>query len=359
MSWLARIGKVLVVLFAAVGVYQLWPKPAEVVNVYYPSDFSTAPDGVVGFQSWNPKSGKDVMDGGANSVQQTSGGLLVLPPQASKDNPVPAVVILHGSGGDWTGRSVYLANRLAKHGIAGFAVDTFVARDLRSSDPYLERVKKASVYTQMVDGLKALEALQQHPMIQGDKVAVTGFSLGAAASLYSMFEPVAEGVLGKEGPRFSAYASFYAGCSFDFEDFRVEGSPVLIMMGEADESMSIPKCEAFREKLEAHGVDTDLKVYAGAGHGWEQPYPQAFVEGAVVTKDCQMLWTKEGDNIEQTTGQNVDTVWGAIRAFSQCSHDDGYTNGLNVAAKEQSWQDFYQFLQDSWGIAPQTANQSF
>ena len=77
-----------------------------------------------------------------------------MPPHASIETPVPAVVILHGSGGDWTGRSIYLANRLAKHGIAGFAVDTFVARNLRSTDDYFERLQKASIYTQIIDGFK-------------------------------------------------------------------------------------------------------------------------------------------------------------------------------------------------------------
>ena len=267
-----------------------------------------------------------------------------MPPQASKETPVPAVVILHGSGGDWTGRSIYLANRLAKHGIAGFAVDTFVARNLRSTDDYFERLQKASIYTQIIDGFNALKALQQHPYIDGENIAVTGFSLGGGSTLYSMFEAVATGIVGKDGPRFSAYASFYAGCSLDFEEFEVEGSPVLIMMGEADESMSIERCEWFKNKLEQFEVDVEMAVYEGAGHGWEQPYPQAFVPGAAITKDCLMLWTRNNEVVEQNSGYSVDKPWGAFRAFSNCSTREGYTMGLNEAAKEQSWLDFYAFL---------------
>jgi len=129
---------------------------------------------------------------------------LVLPPEASKDNPVPAVVILHGSGGDWSGRSVYLANRLARNGVAGFAVDTFVARNLRPTDDYFERLRKAPIYTQIVDALMALRAMQAHPSIRSDQIAVAGFSLGAAVALYTQFEPVTASVLGEDGPRFSA-----------------------------------------------------------------------------------------------------------------------------------------------------------
>lgn len=354
-----NVVKLLVCCLAAFGAYKLIPESDSITDVYYLSDFSTAPDGVVGFPSWNANSAGEVMAGGANSVHQSSGGLLVLPAEASAENKVPAVVILHGSGGDWTGRSIYLANRLAKQGIAGFAVDTFVARNLRPTDDYFTRLRKASIYTQIIDGMSALKALQDHPFIESEKIAVTGFSLGAASALYSMFEPVAESVLGKDGPRFSAYASFYAGCSFDFDDFRVEGSPVLIMMGGADESMSIPRCQWFQEKLQKHNVDVDLKVYPGAGHGWEQPYPQHFVEGAAVTKDCLMQWTKEGVSVEMSTGYSIDNALGAMLAFSQCSHRDGYTMGFNENATEQSWQDFHQFLKRTWALPLPSVNEAF
>ena len=136
MKWLRRLGKTLLVLLALVGAWQLWPKSEPPVNVYPLIDFSTGPDGIVGFPSINPKTARELENGGLNSESQSAGGLLVLPPGASADAPVPAVVILHGSGGDWSGRSVYLANRLAKHGIAGFAVDTFVSRNLRPTDDY-------------------------------------------------------------------------------------------------------------------------------------------------------------------------------------------------------------------------------
>ncbi len=152
-----------------------------------------------------------------------------------------------------------------------------------------------------------------------------------------------------DGPRFSAYASFYSGCSFDFEDFRVQGGPVLLMMGEADESMSIPRCEWMRDKLRAHGVEAELAVYPGAGHGWELPYPQQFQTGAAVTKDCLITWTSEGESIEANSGHSVDSTLGAILAFSGCSNRDGYTMGRNEAAKEQSWRDFHAFLLKTWG----------
>jgi dienelactone hydrolase len=349
-KWLQRLAAAVVLGLAAYGVLQLWPEPESAVDVYYPTDFSQRPYGVVGFPSFNAKSGRDLANGGATAVKQTSGGTLVLPPAASAENPVPAMVILHGSGGDWTGRSVNLAMRLARNGIAGLAVDTFTARNLRSTDDYLERLQTAPIFTQMADALNALLALQDHPDVDQARIGVTGFSLGAGSTLYMMFEPVVAGVLGADGPRFSAYAMFYGGCMVDFEDFRVEGSPLLIMMGERDESMSIPACERFRDRLRGLGVAVELKTYPGAGHGWDNPYPQAFVADAVVTRDCLMKWLADGSNVEMTTGHSVDNPIGALLAFSRCGNRDGYTMGFNAKASAQSFVDLWQFLRRTWRL---------
>jgi len=329
---------------------QLLPQDDPVVNVFYETRLTDNPYGVVGFPSFNAKSGKDFVDGGKNAVRQITGGTLVLPEAATADNKVPAMVILHGSGGDWSGRSVNLAMDLARHGIAGLAVDTFTARNLRTTDDYLERLDKAPIFTQMADALSALIALQEHPHIDADRIGVTGFSLGAGSTLYMMFEPVIENVLGKTGARFSAYAMFYGGCSVDFDDFRLEGSPLLIMMGEKDESMSIPACEKFRDRLQGMGIDVELVVYEGAGHGWNNPFPQAFVDGGWVTRDCVMKWTASGETIELTSGHSMDNPGGAMLALRECAHNKGYTMGFNQHANDDSMADLLRFLTKTWKL---------
>jgi dienelactone hydrolase len=349
MTWLKRLAATAIVILAAFGAYQLWPQSDEVVNVFYATSFEGAPIGVVGFPSFNAKNGKYFLPD-ATPVQQTAGGTLVMPDDASPTNKVPAMVILHGSGGAWGGRSVNLAMHLARNGIAGLAVDTFTSRNLRKTDDYIERLEKAPIHTQMADALSALLELQKHPHIDSSRIGVTGFSLGAATTLYMMFEPVIEHVLGPNGPRFSAYAMFYGGCSLDFEDFRVEGSPLLMMMGEKDESMSIPDCENFRERLTGMGVDVELIVYPGAGHGWDNPYPQHFVEGAVVSRNCLMLWKKDGEIIEANSGNSMENPLSAFRAMSGCADRSGYTMGFNEVAYNGSRNDILHFLRTTWGL---------
>ncbi len=351
MRWLKRAVAAALLLLAGYGAWQLLPADVPPAEVYYPTDWASTPYGVVGFPSFNATRARDFGNGGATAVRQTSGGTLVLPDGASATNPVPAMVILHGSGGDWTGRSVNLAMYLARRGIAGFAVDTFAARNLRSTDDYRERLDKAPIYTQMADALSALQALQSHPAIDKSRIGVTGFSLGAGSTLYMMFEPVIEQVLGKGGPRFSAYAMFYGGCMVQFDDFRVEGSPLLIMLGEQDESMSIAGCEAFSKRLRKQGVDVELKVYAGAGHAWDSPYPQAFKAGAWVTRDCLMRWTKRHRVIEVNSGYSMENAYGVFMALAQCAGTDGYTMGYNAEAFEASRRDLLAFLERTWGLS--------
>jgi dienelactone hydrolase len=350
MKWIKRLLVVGVLLLAVYGATQLIPESADPVNVFYPTTFDRTLQGVIGFESFNAKSGSDFVDGGSNAIHQTVGATLVLPENASAENKVPAMVILHGSGGAWGGRNINLAMHLADNGIAGLAIDTFTSRNLRKTDDYLERLEKAPIYTQMADALSALQALQDHPFIAVEKIGVTGFSLGAGSTLYMMFEPVIENVLGKDGPRFSAYAMYYGGCGVAFDDFRVEGSPLLIMMGGADESMSIPKCEEFQQRLQSMGVDVELIVYETAGHGWDSPEPQAFQPGWWVTRDCIMRWKKDGSNLEMTSGYSMDSGFGAFMALSHCAHDEGYTMGYNADAFNRSQIDLLKFLGRTWNL---------
>ena len=65
---------------------------------------------------------------------------LFLPPGASADKPVPAMVILHGSGGILPSREIAYGQWMASHGIAGLLVHSYHARGVRDETPYGLRV---------------------------------------------------------------------------------------------------------------------------------------------------------------------------------------------------------------------------
>jgi dienelactone hydrolase len=343
---------VLVLLLVAAAAFVLWPRayvPVHRLDEVALADFSRAPAGEVWFPGFNARSAQDLLQGGATAVAEPVIGTLVLPAEASAGHKVPAVVILHGSGGDFTHRSTHLAEKLAAVGIAGFAVDTFRSRDLTAEDDYFARLLKASIYTQIADGYHALKALQAHPFIQRDRIAVAGFSLGASSAMFSAFEPVSEPMVGRDGPRFAAHIMFYTGCNMDFEDFRLDGAPWLVMLGTRDESTPPGQCRELLARAERlAGIHTQLALYDGAGHGWNNPEPLSFHADAFVTRDCRPLWTRAGDVIEQSTGYSYENPVTLLLAFRTCA-TRGYSMGRHDAANRQSVRDMLAFLDREWG----------
>jgi dienelactone hydrolase len=311
------------------------------------ADFSSGPAGEVWFRGFHAGGTRDLLEGGRNATAEPVVGVLHLPAGASAAAPVPAMVILHGSGGDFTGRSENLAKKLAAVGIAGFAVDTFRSRGLRESGDYFERLDKAGIYTQIADGYNAFKALQQHPAIRHDQVGVIGFSLGAASALLMQFEAVSRGMLGPGGPRFAAHASFYSGCTIDFEDFRTSGAPVLLAYGTRDESINPAACGLLRQRLQGIGVHVELHAYEGAAHGWDLPEPMTYEKDAFVIRDCVVDWRRDGTVIEKNSGYDYNSPFVFFTAFRKCA-TRGYTIGRNDAANRQSVRDLVQFLDRAW-----------
>lgn len=343
---------VLVLLVGSGLVWLLWPTryvPAYRLSDVPLADFSLGPSGEVWFPGFNARGARDLLDGGAAAVAEPVIGTLVLPAGASAANPVPAVVILHGSGGDFSHRSTHLAGKLAAVGIAGFAVDTFRSRGLTADDDYFARLQKASIYTQIADGYNALKALRAHPAIRVDRIAVAGFSLGASSAMFSAFEPLSEPMLGRDGPRFAAHVMFYTGCNLDFEDFRLDGAPWLVMLGTRDESTPPDHCRRLLAKAERlAGIRTELKLYEGAAHGWNNPEPLSFRADAFVTRDCTAYWRRDGRVIEQKSGWSYENPLTLLLAFSQCA-TRGYSMGRHDVANRQSVRDMLAFLDRAWG----------
>jgi len=83
------------------------------------------PNGVYSFSSWTPKSLPDLLKGNtlAESVNVT--GHLFLPPGSEK---VPAVLLMHGSGGIYSAMLGYWPEQFNAAGFAVLSVDSFGPR---------------------------------------------------------------------------------------------------------------------------------------------------------------------------------------------------------------------------------------
>ena len=109
-------------------------------------------------------------------------GLLTLPEDLSK--PVPAIVMVHGSGASNMDEKVMkltpfkdLAEGLVKHGIASVRYDkrTFVHGRKMAKAKACPTVKEETIE----DALLAIELLKKDPRIDHDRVFILGHSMGA------------------------------------------------------------------------------------------------------------------------------------------------------------------------------------
>lgn len=179
------------------------------------------------------------------------------------DAPVPAVVIEHGCGGPSSDRDWMPV--LAEHGIATLALDSFAARGVRE---VCSGVRSDNVSDLVVDVYRAAELLRADPRIDADRVAVMGFSFGGRTALWSALERFQEAYRGEP---FAAYLAFYPSTCFIRLDreIEVEGGPIRIFHGTADDYTPIGPCDDLVGRLDSAGVDAAIHRYDDAHHGFD------------------------------------------------------------------------------------------
>lgn len=225
-----------------------------------------------------------------DAAPKTTGfGDLYLPEGASETNKVPAMVILHGSGGITEGREHEHAKRFVEQGIAGFVIDYYAPRGVTDDTPYMLKTMATTETDLTVDAFAALARLQDHPSIDPSKIGVIGFSYGGMATRYAMDERLAA-KLSPDGPDFALHVDFYGPCHQTTGHSGTTGAPYLAVYGDQDNSVDPAECARVQQDLIANGTPVEAHVLDGAGHAWENAAPQAmgktaFVRGCTFTFD--------------------------------------------------------------------------
>lgn len=189
---------------------------------------------------------------------------LRLPPGTGK---VPAVVLLHGSGGlsgyvdDW-------ARFVTDHGVASFALDCFTERGI---DVTFGNQGMLGRLAMIVDAYRAFDVLASHPRIDKERIALMGFSRGGQAALYAAVQRFRE----MHGPRsgdFAGYVSFYPACHIRFQnDERLVDRPVQVLHGTADDMNPIEMCRDYVARVRQAGGKIELHEFAEARHIFDWP----------------------------------------------------------------------------------------
>jgi dienelactone hydrolase len=229
----------------------------------------------------------------------TLAGELRLPRPGS--DRLPAVVLLHGSGGI-SGAVTDWEHELNSMGVATFVVDSFTARSIFSTINDQSQLGRLAM---IVDAYRALDLLAGHPRIDPARIALMGFSRGGRAALYAAVRRF-QRLQGSPGREFAAYVPFYPDCTTEFQgDADVADRPVRIFHGAIDDYAPVAPCKAYVEKLKARGRDVILTEYTGAGHIFDgQALRKPVVlEKAPTTRNCRLVEAQDGVIVNAATKQ--------------------------------------------------------
>jgi dienelactone hydrolase len=231
-----------------------WPDPASLADI---------PGIAVNWPSSSPFAPEDI----GTAPSTTALGRLYLPPGPHAPRSVPAVVLLHGSGGILPMRELTYAPQLARMGVAALVVDSFGARRERGTE-FIERILNITETMALADAYSGLGFLAAHPEIDPRRVVLTGFSYGAMATMYALYAQVAD-KLAPPGLRFAGHVAFYGPCIARFEDSRTTGGPLLMLIGGKDEIVDQRRCAEVAADLRAGGSPVETIVYPEAVHQWD------------------------------------------------------------------------------------------
>jgi dienelactone hydrolase len=253
---------------------------------------------------------------------------------------IPAVVLIHGSGGIGANIDGW-AQTLNAMGIAALILDTFTGRGISQT---ITDQSQLSSFSIIVDAYKGLESLSRHSRIDPERIAVMGFSKGGFAALYSSMKRF-QRLWCAPGIEFAAYISFYTRCDAPlFEDEIVSDRPIRLFHGSADDYVPVEPTRLYVERLKRSGKDVQLTVYEGARHAFDNPlYPSVLsLPDAVLTTNCRREEKQLGSII------NLDTE--KTFTWNDACVTRGATVGFDPHARLQAIKTVSEFLRAQWNL---------
>ena len=250
------------------------------------SDFSSAPaSGQFSFASATPASLPELLRPDAPKPAASVVGHLFMPEGTA---PVPAVILIHGSGGIYEAMLDFWPKTFNAAGIAVFSVDSFGPRGVKSTADDQSQVPFAA---DTQDAFAALKLLATHPRIDRQRIAVMGFSRGGITAWRTAVERIANAQRLPDGLRFAAHIPVYSGgCVGVFRLIVKPGvfskAPELWIHGSDDDYAYMAPCQDYAKRIGEAGTPVEFVVIPGARHKFDYDDPKRVnVRGAQKTKE--------------------------------------------------------------------------
>ena len=196
-----------------------------------------------------------------SSGKETVTGFVAAPEKVGR---YPGVIVIH----DWWGLTDWVkeqAVKVAEQDFVVIAVDLYrgkVATDVASAQELMRGMPEEQVIR---DLLAAFEYLGTRKDVARDHIGAMGWSMGGGYSLQ----------LAIHDPRLAACVVNYGVLPTDPNNLQLIYAPVLGNFGAEDRGITPADVQAFEKTMSNHGKRTDIKIYDGAGHGFENPNNQA------------------------------------------------------------------------------------
>ena len=176
----------------------------------------------------------------------------LFPAKGATDGMRPAVVMMHGRAGAYSPRAggrydeTTLSRRQeawgeywADQGYVALLVDSFGARGHARGFPILchEKRPEAASAVRALDAYGALLFLRAHDFVDPERIALQGWSSGAAATLAAMSEAMLNESRDRLQTGFAGPVAFYPACGLDdrhTEQGARPYAPVLVFSGDPD-----------------------------------------------------------------------------------------------------------------------------
>lgn len=282
----------------------------------------------------NTVTDRQMLTGDANGQAVMLAGELRLPPAPPGAGKVPAVILVHGSGGINASHAAWAAE-LNAIGVAAFILDSFAGRGIVST---VDDQSQLGSLAMMVDAYRALAVLAKHRRIDASRIGVMGFSKGAMGAVYSGANRF-KSIFGPADASFAAHIGLYTPCDVAYRDLeKTTGAPIRLFHGAADDYVSIEPCRRFVARMKAAGLDVALTEFPDAYHAYDsffRPTPIQLPQAQTI-RACTLT---EGDN-----GVVINTKTAQPLTWSDPCIERGTTIAYNKAAHEGTIRGVKEFL---------------
>ena len=191
------------------------------------------------------------------SGDDTVTGYLVYPNGVGKH---AAVIVIH----EWWGLNDWVKDQTQKFAAQGYLA---LAADLYRGEVAKTADEAHVLMRGLPDdrGLRDLEAafayLSSRPDVDPKKIGSIGWCMGGGWSIK----------LAEDQPKLAAFVVNYGSLPTDKAIISKINAPMLGNFGAEDKGIPPESVQAFEDAMKAAGKSTDIKIYGGAGHAFENP----------------------------------------------------------------------------------------